>query len=218
MNALTLSSLKPNLWLLSPACQPYTVLNPNAKGADDPRAQSFIHLFQNVLPELALLDEHPDRLFIENVAGFEVTSRRSRTNPFSEPFFFLSKSSSTQHLLLSTLRSIGYTTLELLLTPLQFGIPNSRLRYYLLAKKSPLSFPHISEGSSDRVWRQIPGFNIPLETDEPLTLPIREYLDVGCSDSEHLFVPDRVLEKRGRLFDIVLPSSKRTCCFTRGML
>ena len=30
-------------------------------------------------------------------------------------------------------------------------------------------------------------------------------------------VPDRVLEMRGRLFDIVLPTSTRTCCFIRGM-
>ncbi|KAF9255741.1 hypothetical protein L218DRAFT_306185 [Marasmius fiardii PR-910] len=29
-------------------------------------------------------------------------------------------------------------------------------------------------------------------------------------------VPGRVLRKWGRLFDIVLPSSRRTCCFTRG--
>lgn len=31
-------------------------------------------------------------------------------------------------------------TQELMLTPTQFGIPNSRLRYYLLAKQRPLSF------------------------------------------------------------------------------
>jgi len=31
-------------------------------------------------------------------------------------------------------------TQELLLSPTQFGIPNSRLRYYLLAKQRPLSF------------------------------------------------------------------------------
>ena len=30
---------------------------------------------------------------------------------------------------------------EMLLSPVQFGIPNSRLRYYLLAKLSPRQFP-----------------------------------------------------------------------------
>ena len=70
--ASSLSEYKADLWLLSPACQPYTVLNPDAKGAQDPRAQSFLHLIQNVLPEMAILNKHPERLLVENVAGFEV--------------------------------------------------------------------------------------------------------------------------------------------------
>ena len=57
---------------MSPACQPYTVLNPNAKGAADPRAQSFLHLVEEVLPTLAERGAAPTRLLIENVAGFEV--------------------------------------------------------------------------------------------------------------------------------------------------
>ncbi len=63
-----------DLWLLSPSCQPYTVLNPDAKGALDPRARSFLHLVQTILPELVKLGTgvHPTRLLIENVAGFEV--------------------------------------------------------------------------------------------------------------------------------------------------
>jgi tRNA (cytosine38-C5)-methyltransferase len=57
---------------MSPACQPYTVLNPNAKGAADPRAQSFLHLIENVLPVLSERGAAPVRLLVENVAGFEV--------------------------------------------------------------------------------------------------------------------------------------------------
>ena len=57
---------------MSPACQPYTVLNPHAKGAADPRAQSFLHLMEEVLPTLAERGAAPTRLLIENVAGFEV--------------------------------------------------------------------------------------------------------------------------------------------------
>jgi tRNA (cytosine38-C5)-methyltransferase len=67
-----LEPLNANLWLLSPACQPYTVLNPQAKGAADPRAQSFLHLIENVLPALAERGAAPARLLVENVAGFEV--------------------------------------------------------------------------------------------------------------------------------------------------
>jgi site-specific DNA-cytosine methylase len=75
INSLTADALEPlngDLWLLSPACQPYTILNPNAKGAADPRAQSFLHLMEEVLPALAERGAAPTRLLIENVAGFEV--------------------------------------------------------------------------------------------------------------------------------------------------
>ncbi|KAF8159427.1 S-adenosyl-L-methionine-dependent methyltransferase [Crassisporium funariophilum] len=198
-----LAALNTDLWLLSPACQPYTVLNPDAKGALDPRAQSFLYLVQTVLPELASSNQHPSRLLVENVAGFET--------------------SSTRQILISSLRSIGYTTLELLLTPLQFGIPNSRLRYYLLAKKSPLQFQHVSSDHSGEIWRRIPGDEViwsdPRLTDDldVSTNEIREYLDTDHTiTSQNFAIPDRILQKWGRLFDIVLPSSRRTCCFTRG--
>ena len=75
INSLTADALAPlsaDLWLLSPACQPYTVLNPNAKGAADPRAQSFLYLMEEVLPALAEREAAPTRVLIENVAGFEV--------------------------------------------------------------------------------------------------------------------------------------------------
>lgn len=70
--AADLAAFKADLWLLSPACQPYTILNPKAKDASDPRAQSFLHLIQDVLPELESTNQHPQRLLVENVAGFEV--------------------------------------------------------------------------------------------------------------------------------------------------
>ena len=68
-----LAELYADLWLLSPSCQPYTVLNPLAKGSEDPRAKSFIHLFENVLPGLVDRGRHPTHMLVENVAGFEVS-------------------------------------------------------------------------------------------------------------------------------------------------
>lgn len=139
------------------------------------------------------------------------------------------KTSSARQLLVSSLKSLGYVLLELLLTPLQFGIPNSRLRYYLLAKMTPLSFTcDTQSGEEDRVWRHIPGrgtdwvdprFPMGLDQDHNVK-EIRDYLDANIDSKQphpHA-VPDRVLEKWGRLFDIVLPSSRRTCCFTRGTI
>ncbi|ESK88473.1 dna methyltransferase [Moniliophthora roreri MCA 2997] len=203
LTASELGSYDAEMWLLSPSCQPYTVLNPSAKGEMDPRAQSFLHLIQNVLPEMVSSSTQPTHLLVENVAGFET----STTRPF----------------LLQQLQQLGYFTAEFLLTPLQFGIPNSRLRYYLLARRTPFPF------DSDAIQRSIPGLENATPSDcfeaggaaAATNVPeIRAYLNaptdsVGSSWHPHA-IPDRVLKKWGRLFDIVLPSSRRTCCFTRG--
>ncbi|KIK66108.1 hypothetical protein GYMLUDRAFT_158268 [Collybiopsis luxurians FD-317 M1] len=208
LDAHFLTSFRADLWILSPACQPYTVLNPDAKGSLDPRAKSFLHLVQNVLPELFALKTHPTHMLVENVGGFE--------------------SSTTRQILLSQLHSLGYTTAEFLLTPLQFGIPNSRLRYYLLAKTAPFAFSTLIQPGM--TYRSLPGFNDTdlaawvdprddpeSSVDTDTTLEVGYYLDEEDKDDPHpCAIPDKVLEKWGRLFDIVLPSAKRTCCFTRG--
>lgn len=174
---------------MSPACQPYTILNPNAKGALDPRAKSFLHLIQDVLPTLAADGHHPSYILVENVAGFE--------------------KSSTREVLVNTLHELDYHTTEFLLSPSQYGIPNSRLRYYLLARKTP--FCETTSNNDGVVKTMLGG------VDEKPTSELRRYLD---SEQEQVFqdfkVPDRILEKWGRLFDIVLPYHNRSCCFTRG--
>ena len=45
--------------------------------------------------------------------------------------------------------------------------------------------------------------------------PIHDFLDTS-DETGSCSIPDRALEKWGRPFDIVKPSSRRTCCFTRG--
>lgn len=42
------------------------------RDSGDPRAKSFLHLINDVLPSLAVSNALPGRLLIENVAGFEV--------------------------------------------------------------------------------------------------------------------------------------------------
>jgi len=145
------------------------------------------------------------------------------------------QSSSTRQITLSTLRSLGYVITELLITPLQFGIPNSRLRYYLLAKLSPSTFHYIPAHLNDSgvIWRHIPGrapwidprFRLSTadnnsvdEVQSGAIQTIGQYLDEPIRDShDHPHtIPAKTLEKWGRLFDIVLPSASRTCCFTRG--
>ncbi|KIK91541.1 hypothetical protein PAXRUDRAFT_830754 [Paxillus rubicundulus Ve08.2h10] len=200
-----LARINADLWLLSPSCQPYTVLNPLAKGATDPRAKSFLHLIDTVLPELAGQNAHPRYIFVENVAGFQ--------------------DSSTRHHLVSTLERLGYVTAEFTLNPLQFDIPNSRLRYYILAKISPLRFAGIDGSKSGQILDHIPphttlpsGYITDAARSNATPRNLRQYIDLSL-DKEALSqfrIPDRVLKKWGRLFDIVSPSGTRSCCFTRG--
>lgn len=204
------------------------MLNPNSKGALDPRAKSFLHLILNVLPDLVSLKAHPTHLLVENVGGFS-----SDSDSVSTP--------STRRIILEKLHSLGYTTAEFLLTPLQFSIPNSRLRYYLLAKMAPYTFPtYLPSGIIHRYIPREPHLGVDPSVTwidprsdpdvDPEALVIKSdvmeiwhYLDrdSGEDDSDSSLhphaVPDRVLAKWGRLFDIVLPSARRTCCFTRGM-
>jgi site-specific DNA-cytosine methylase len=46
------------------------------------------------------------------------------------------QNSDSRQLLIEQLEACNYTYQEFLLNPLQMGIPNSRLRYYLLVKKN----------------------------------------------------------------------------------
>ena len=118
---------------------------------------------------------------------------------------------------------LGFATRELLLTPLQFGVPNSRLRYYLVASRAKGAFEP-SVYPPERILRHIPGRAANWEDTRASGAPdtvgnwvrrLRDYLDRETAATVNT-VPDRVLMKWGRLFDIVLPSATRTCCFTRG--
>lgn len=75
----------------------------------------------------------------------------------------------------------------------------------MLARRQGSHFPQ-----EDKVWRNIPG-----QTEETEVAAIRDYLD-DSDVYETAMVPDKILQKWGRLFDIVKPSSRRSCCFTRG--
>ncbi|KAG8812232.1 hypothetical protein FRC17_002128 [Serendipita sp. 399] len=186
ISKLTVEDLEPfqaNMWLASPACQPYTVLGLQ-KQETDPRAQSFLHLMTNVLPTLVDRGSNPDYLLVENVSGFETSTTRT--------------------MVLNLLQSLGYSTVEFLLTPKQYGIPNSRLRYYLVARIIPFLY-----SDTEDVLRHVPFIQ-----NEAQPCSISEYLD-QVVDPETA-IPTRVLERWGQLFDIVVPSSRTTCCFTRG--
>ncbi|XP_074690815.1 tRNA (cytosine(38)-C(5))-methyltransferase isoform X8 [Strix aluco] len=110
--------------LMSPPCQPFTRIGLQGD-VSDPRTKSFLYIL-DILPRLQKL---PKYLLLENVKGFESSSARNE--------------------LLQTLETCGFKYQEFLLSPtcacgfcLQLGIPNSRLRYFLIAKlhQEPFSF------------------------------------------------------------------------------
>ncbi|NXH59179.1 TRDMT methyltransferase, partial [Rhabdornis inornatus] len=103
--------------LMSPPCQPFTRIGLQGD-VSDPRTKSFLYIL-DILPRLQKL---PKYLLLENVKGFESSSARSE--------------------LLQTLATCGFKYQEFLLSPTCLGIPNSRLRYFLIAKlhQEPFSF------------------------------------------------------------------------------
>ncbi|XP_070708967.1 tRNA (cytosine(38)-C(5))-methyltransferase [Pempheris klunzingeri] len=97
--------------LMSPPCQPFTRIGLQGDVAD-PRTKSFLY----VLDLLPRLRRRPRFILLENVKGFE--------------------SSSARDCLVKTLMECGYTFQEIMVSPTSVGIPNSRLRYFLMAKIS----------------------------------------------------------------------------------
>ncbi|NXL48878.1 TRDMT methyltransferase, partial [Podilymbus podiceps] len=103
--------------LMSPPCQPFTRIGLQGD-VSDPRTKSFLYIL-DILPRLQKL---PKYLLLENVKGFESSSARNE--------------------LLRTLQTCGFRYQEFLLSPTCLGIPNSRQRYFLIAKlhQEPFSF------------------------------------------------------------------------------
>lgn len=98
---------------MSPPCQPFT-RNGLQKDIEDPRTTSFVHLLE-LLPDLDI-----ENILVENVKGFE--------------------SSQMREMLVKVLNECDFSYQEFILSPNQFGVPNSRTRYYCLAKRKPYCF------------------------------------------------------------------------------
>ncbi|KNA21545.1 hypothetical protein SOVF_042200 [Spinacia oleracea] len=117
LTAADLDKYQAHAWLLSPPCQPYTRQGLQ-RDSSDARAFSFL----NILELIPQLSSAPLMLFVENVVGFET--------------------SDTHNKMIGVLTKTGYLTQEFILSPLQFGVPYSRPRYFCLAKRSPSSFQY----------------------------------------------------------------------------
>ncbi len=133
------------------------------------------------------------------------------------------ESSETRSLLIETLSCCGFSYEEFLLSPNQLNIPNSRLRYYLIAKHNQtfnfdtngeilLNVPQIkSENLCSFCTKNLFDFN------NSNLKPIKEYIeDLDENDLKSYLLPDKVLIKYYMILDIVREDSVKTNCFTKG--
>ncbi|VVC42093.1 C-5 cytosine methyltransferase,DNA methylase, C-5 cytosine-specific, conserved site,S-adenosyl-L- [Cinara cedri] len=174
----------PDVLLMSPPCQPFT-RNGLVKDIDDERTKPLLHIIENIIPKSQSLKY----ILVENVKGFECSLAREK--------------------LISALNQSNFTYREFLLSPIHFGICNSRLRYYLLAKKKPLDFiiPLTNNIITENHW------------DDKLCDRVTQVSDVLCNpdtDLKEYLLSDKQLLKGCKAVDIVTKSSKRSCCFTRS--
>ncbi|EGD73928.1 hypothetical protein PTSG_05624 [Salpingoeca rosetta] len=208
--------LQADMYLMSPPCQPFTRTG-KQQGIEDKRSTSL----RFILDLITTMKTPPRYILVENVKGFE--------------------SSNARQPLISALQSRDYSFQEFILSPDQFGIPNSRLRYFLVAVRAPLQLPspptgtvlyHIptlggafADGYSPQIAahsflppapQQVPG----VPPVRPWTLrPVRAvgaYLSADEGEIAANLVPMKVVLRHGQLFDIVDATSHRTMCFTKA--
>lgn len=201
INAQELNKLDVDAILMSPPCQPFTRLGLK-KDTLDNRACSLLHVL-TLISELKSLKY----ILLENVKGFEVSQMRDK--------------------LVNCLERCGYVYKELILSPCQFGIPNSRHRYYLLAKKKDLKFcfkqASLENDLSPELLRLLPKSKHSLLAEKngkknPKSGRICYTLDNILEDIEEskYLVPSKLLRKRAWVLDIRTFESNGSCCFTKG--
>uniref|UniRef100_H0YST6 tRNA (cytosine(38)-C(5))-methyltransferase n=1 Tax=Taeniopygia guttata TaxID=59729 RepID=H0YST6_TAEGU len=195
--------------LLSPPCQPFTRTGLQGD-VSDPRSKSFLYIL-DILPRLQKL---PKYLLLENVKGFESSSARNE--------------------LLQTLATCGFKYQEFLLSPTCLGIPNSRLRYFLIAKlqQEPFSFQapgqiltRFPDQDPEGVLKEKVADK--LETVEEMERKhnqdndssiqmLKDFLEEENEEMSQYFLPPKSLLRYALLLDIVKPTCRRSTCFTKG--
>ncbi|KAL8165119.1 UNVERIFIED_CONTAM: hypothetical protein K2H54_029668 [Gekko kuhli] len=156
--------------LMSPPCQPFTRIGRQGD-TSDPRTRSFLYIL-DILPRLT---RRPKYILLENVKGFETSMARDE--------------------LIQTLRKCGFTYQEFLLSPTCLGVPNSRLRYFLIARLQSEPFPF---QVPDKMLTVFPSLG-------PVTSEISR--DATGLEAGGSSVPIK---------DIVTPTCRRSTCFTKG--
>ncbi|XP_055710554.1 tRNA (cytosine(38)-C(5))-methyltransferase [Phlebotomus papatasi] len=172
-----IDSLDIDTILMSPPCQPFTRVG-KKQDLDDRRTDGFIAICANLLNCRKI-----ERVLMENVKGFETSRARE---------MFVLK-----------LRQMGFFCREFLLSPQIVGIPNSRTRYYCIARRHR----DFSHGDSQGISEELPGkFDL---------RDLSEFIDT-LPDGNEYRLPAKSVGKNCWVLDIVSPSSKNSMCFTKA--
>lgn len=167
-----------NCILMSPPCQPFTRVG-HKKDIDDARTNALLHICK-ILEKITSIEY----ILMENVKGFETSQARN--------------------LYIETLEKMEFEYQEFILTPTEIGVPNTRNRYYCLARRKSFSF------KSKDILKTFP------ESIEQSTASnIEQYLDKSNNFNIYL-LSDDVLLKRAWLLDIVHSNSANSMCFTKA--
>jgi len=181
-----INKLRPDIIMMSPPCQPHTRQG-KRRDAQDPRSDALKHIL-HLLPTIPSLKY----ILLENVQGFETSESRD--------------------MFLEVLDAQGFHYQEFLINPTQINIPNSRLRYYAVAKKKEIPWQTESPGLQE----DFSGLKSCVDLLDPGIKrgDIKQYLQVGELD-EYL-LNEKVLGKYAKILDIVNRDSVRSCCFTKA--
>ena len=172
-----------DLWWMSPPCTPFSVRGKQADAADN-RAKAFLNLI-SLIPQMV-----PTVILIENVVGFA--------------------QSAVHHKLQQCLSANGYTTAELQLNSLDFGVPMRRPRYFVIAVRG-------EKGEHLKHNLQVARRQLSCVTRLPLSQFINPNLNKSELFAELAIAPEQAARFRAAT-DIVVPhlSDATVICFTRG--
>ncbi len=196
LSADLLNQLGVEAVLMSPPCQPFTKQGLK-KDLADARTEPLVRVLQ-VLPQVRDLRY----VLVENVKGFEASEARNK--------------------LVETLDGLGFVRREFLLSPSHLGVPNSRLRYFLIAAER--------QGEGEMMLPSLP-LDLLLGEDEAvaqvlrrrLPFPLRGlpdtldgYLDKGAAEDDSLLLGNSTLLRYHEVLDLVRGDSRGSCCFTKA--
>ena len=204
MTAKELDKLEADFFTICPPCQPFTRQG-KRDDCRDHRTDSFFHLM-SLLPQMT----HKVKfIFVENVKGFE--------------------ESETRKCLIQTLHACEMDYREFLVSPTQFGIPNSRLRYYLLAKlksEPEFAFPPSQSGKPFTSFPPVHQQAENVVTSHKTVLrDVENVKQLSAFCPKHILegpefdtyaVPSRLVAKYVTAMDIVKAKDTHTCCFTKA--